>query len=266
MLNYPADSQGNVCMFKYSQTYPLLFIDLSTSTVQYKCVDQCPNSATGYTAMDSNGAYVTVIGSNQHPNAALGGVCWSSNLASVVKRRNIYYILQEKMFVLSKFKAIELLVMGVVVLGIASGVLGLLLPAALMSYGSIILAFIFLAGLITYVNMSALFYYRIEITIVLSIFFLMVVLNILLFKERLTDSLKFTSKIRLSVLNSTSFCSNILKIYWLPLVYTFVHILLLLLIVAQYLALVSSETLVHNSSSIYYMTKAVLWKYLLLLV
>ena len=75
-LNYPTSSYNKTCNLAYPQSFPFLYIDLTTSQPVYRCVSQCPSGWNQFTVEDSDGQQISSY-SEEEVNSDLGGICWS---------------------------------------------------------------------------------------------------------------------------------------------------------------------------------------------
>lgn len=75
-LNYPANSRNQTCNLAYPQSFPYLYIDLTTPQPVYRCVNQCPSGWNQFTVEDSEGQEISSY-SPEEVNTELGGICWS---------------------------------------------------------------------------------------------------------------------------------------------------------------------------------------------
>jgi len=85
---------------------------------------------------------------------------------------------------------------GAGVLSAVSAILIFCLPLKLVTYGSLLLSFGLVIGLLVWMNITTLFYYHIEMTVLLLAVILILAVNIYCFKEKLLESAQFSRQLK----------------------------------------------------------------------
>jgi hypothetical protein len=123
----------------------------------------------------------------------LGGLCWSKQVATLMRQRGLFGVIESKLFLLNKFSLLGKLCFGALSLATLAALVLFFLPVRALCYSSIVLATLLMLGLIISVNITNLFYYHTEMTIALVITLLIFLLNIYFFKSHFKSAIKYLS-------------------------------------------------------------------------
>ena len=195
----------------------------------------------------------------------MGGVCWSNYTQSMVQKRGLGIYLQSKQFLLNKFTVIFHLCLAAFILSGICAILVFLIPVRAITYGCLALALGLMLSLLIWVNITTIFFYRIEMSVFLALGVVILLVSIWLYYPKIEEASTYSDILRDKFQKgSESDIIKFIKCIRIPLVFTLLNFMLILLVLFQYVALASNENLVKLPNALYYAVYLSWYKYIFL--